>query len=94
MDRRYIKYRRNKFKKWKDRVKKHLPSRVIKFYSFPKHIDYEKHKLLGGVIKDISDPYYVFLHTGDDYNNEMAMEILLEIRVRDLFSFISKLKNL
>ncbi len=91
MDRRYINYSRRKFNDWRDRVKKHLPEFVCSFYSIHGHIDYSKHKLLGFVILGINNPFYTIEgHDGKrmDRENEMAMEVILEIQVNELFAFI------
>jgi len=93
MDRRYINYSRQKFSNWKDRVKQHLPFFVTQFYSINGHIDYDKHKLLGRVILGINDPYYSLVDFSMkrlDYSEEMATEVILEIQVNELFSFIKK----
>lgn len=92
MNRIYLNYQRKKFRDWKDRVKKYLPSVVTQFYAIKGHIDYDKHKLLGFVILGINDPYYGFTHNGKqvDYSSEMAAEVMLEIQVNELFGFVAR----
>lgn len=93
MNRRYINYSRSRFRNWKDRVKKYLPLFVRAFYSIEGHIDYDKHKLLGKVILGINDPFYSLVDSSGEhysYDTEYAMEILLELNVNELFSFIKK----
>jgi len=87
----YTMYRRRKFNDWRDRVKKHLPLFVTKFYSINKFIDYSQHKRLGRVILGINDPFYSIQNSNGqrvDYTNEMALEVVLEIEVCELFAFI------
>ena len=82
---------RNKFEDWRDRVKKHLPFIVTKFYQCNKHIDYSMHKKLGQVISDINNPFYTiqdYYGKPVDETGEMGLQIVLKIQVEDLFSFV------
>ncbi len=92
-NRRYILYSRNKFNDWRDRVKLHLPFFVTEFYRIKGHVDYDKHKLLGRVILGINDPYYTLVDFDMkkfNRDSEVAAEIILEIQVNELFSFVKK----
>lgn len=94
---RYKRYARNKYKEWAKRVNEHLPHLAIKLYTYElsghRVEDYRK-RLLGAVIEAINNPYHTLIdHTGkrSDYTNEMAAEIILQIQVNDLFSYIKKI---
>lgn len=85
------KYMVKKFSEWKKRVKNRLPSVVTNFYSIERHIDYDIHRTLGRVIMNINDSYYPYNPTSTDNTAEdlLAREILLEIDVNAIFSFVS-----
>jgi len=88
---RYKRYAREKFKDWKKRVAAHLPVLVTKFYASTKYIPYEKHVLLGSVIKDINNPFYAITDRQGDFVNEdseLSLQIILELQVEELFNFI------
>lgn len=90
----YKRYAREKFKDWKERVAKHLPVLVTKFYASTGYIPYEKHVLLGTVIKEINNPYYTILRPNGEDVNELSvtgLEVVLELQVEELFAFIHKL---
>ncbi len=90
---RYKNYTRRSFKEWKNKVCDHLPYFVTEFYKIKKYVDYHKHVLLGRVIANINNPAYAIVDEDGkrlDYQNEMAMEVLLELQVQELFSFIAK----
>lgn len=83
------------FKAWKNEIKSQLPELVIKFYTYKlngNNIPYEKEKMLGNVIKDISDPMYSYISpltlNPTSYGDKFALQILLEIQVEELFDYI------
>lgn len=96
MTERYKRYTRNKFKKWRQRVSLYLPSLAIAFYNHELEcgVPYEKHVLLGKVIKNINDPFYSIQGPdGKSLDEQSAMidEIILSIQVNNLFSFCKKI---
>lgn len=91
----YKKYRRNKFKEWKQRVNVRLPGIIMAFYMAKMNrvfIPDGKEKKLGLIITDINNPFYTILGYGGerlDANSEMAAEIILEILVNEVFAFVN-----
>lgn len=81
------KYLRSKFSKWKDRVNQHIPQIAIKLYASKISGDYipaDIQKLLGGVIRNINDPFATF---GEGRDSEIAMECIIELEVEKLFKY-------
>ena len=92
---RYNRYSRERFKQWKSRVAKHLPTMVMKFYTHTKYIPYEKHVLLGTVIKEINNPFYSIIKPNGDYVGEesaLTLEVILKLQVEELFQFVHRMR--
>ena len=94
----YKRYNWIKFRAWKNKVYNRLPDLVIKLYTFEKkgnYIDYDKKKLLGSVIREISNPEYAHMDNGKflDDTNQMAYQIILELEVQRLFKFINSIRD-
>jgi hypothetical protein len=94
MNRRTEKYFRNKFKNWKMKVGKHLPSYIISFYIAKSNSIWHTPQIeqtLGEVIADINNPYYSLIFMGKRLTpaEELTDQILLELKVNDIFKFIN-----
>lgn len=84
----YRKYARNKFQVWKMKVNRRLPEIGIKILSKEKgEYHSENMKLFGRVLAAINDPYYSIQDRLENCNaeSEMALQIILEIQVCELF---------
>lgn len=91
-DRRYLKYRNQKFKDWKNKVKKRVPE-LLRYFA-ENNDNYDYMKLLGSTIKALYDPLYSYSYEGKmlDTTNQLAFQIMLEIDVDQLFKIVNSPK--